>query len=153
MCLYEPVGKILVCGDHILGDITPNIQCWSGQENPLKSYLKSLDRVYELKVDLALPGHRSLIRNCRERIAELKRHHQERADEVLAILGKDAKHAYQVASEMTWDIDCESWERFPVAQKWFATGEAIAHLIYLEEKGMIFRAGEGKMITYSLNSA
>jgi glyoxylase-like metal-dependent hydrolase (beta-lactamase superfamily II) len=153
MCLYEPAGKVLVCGDHILHDITPNIQCWSGKENPLKSYLESLDKVYELEVDLALPGHRSLFRNCKERIEELKRHHQERADEVLSILGKDAKHAFQVASEMTWDIVCESWGRFPVTQKWFATGEAIAHLIYLEAKGMVFRLGDEKTITYSLNSA
>jgi len=153
MCFYELAGKVLVCGDHILHDITPNIQCWSGQENPLKSYLESLDKVYELEVDLALPGHRSLFRNCKERIEELKRHHQERADEVLAILGKDAKHAFQVASEMTWDIVCESWGRFPVTQKWFATGEAIAHLIYLEEKGMVFRLGDEKTIAYSLNSA
>jgi glyoxylase-like metal-dependent hydrolase (beta-lactamase superfamily II) len=153
LCLYEPARKILVCGDHILGDITPNIQSWSGRDNALKSYLESLDRVYELEVDLALPGHRSLIRNCRERITELKRHHQERAEEVLSILGKQGKHAFQVASEMTWDIDCVSWNRFPVAQKWFATGEAIAHLIYLEDKGMVFRADEGGTITYTLNSA
>jgi glyoxylase-like metal-dependent hydrolase (beta-lactamase superfamily II) len=153
MCLYEPARKILVCGDHILGDITPNIQSWSGRDNALKSYLESLDRVYQLEVDLALPGHRSLIRNCRERITELKRHHQERAEEVLSILGSKGKHAFQVASEMTWDIDCVSWDRFPVAQKWFATGEAIAHLIYLEDKGMVFRAGEGETITYALNSA
>jgi glyoxylase-like metal-dependent hydrolase (beta-lactamase superfamily II) len=153
MCLYEPVRKILVCGDHILGDITPNIQSWSGQENPLKSYLESLDRVYALEVDLALPGHRSLVRNCKERIDELKRHHQERANEVLSLLGKQGKHAFQVASEMTWDIDCESWELFPVSQKWFATGEAIAHLIYLEDKGMIFRADDGETIMYIVNRA
>jgi len=153
LCLYEPARRILVCGDHILGDITPNIQCWSGQENPLKSYLESLDRVYELEVKLALPGHRSLIGNCRERIDELKRHHHERAEEVLVILAKDAKNAFQVASEMAWDIDCESWEQFPVAQKWFATGEAIAHLIYLEAKGVVFRTGEGETITYARNSA
>ncbi len=153
MCLYEPAKKVLVCGDHILGDITPNIQTWSEQENALKSYLESLDKVYDLEVDLALPGHRSLIRNCRERIAELKRHHHERAEEVLSILGKEGRHAFQIASKMTWDIDCVSWERFPVAQKWFATGESIAHLIYLEEKGMVSRADDGRTITYTRDRA
>lgn len=147
-CLYESAKKILVCGDHILNDITPNIQCWSDQENPLKSYLASLDKVYGLEVDLALPGHRRLFRNYKERIKELKQHHQKRADEVLLILGKGSKHAFQVASEMAWDIDCESWEQFPVAQKWFATGEAIAHLRYLEGKGMVFREKQEKIITY-----
>lgn len=33
MCLYEPKRKILVAGDHILIDITPNIQCWSDEKN------------------------------------------------------------------------------------------------------------------------
>ena len=150
MCLYEPDKKILLCGDHILHDITPNIQCWSDKENPLEDYLASLDKVYQLEVDLALPGHRSLFRNYRERIEELKRHHQERADEVLAVLGSGPQNAFQIASQMTWDIIEESWGRFPIAQKWFATGEAIAHLRYLEERGKIFRTGEGKEITYSL---
>lgn len=151
MCLYEPAKKILLCGDHILHDITPNIQCWSDEENPLEDYLKSLDKVYQLEVDLALPGHRSLFRNYRERIEELKRHHGERAQEVLAVLGKGSRNAFQIASEMTWDIDEESWERFPIAQKWFATGEAIAHLRYLEERGKVRRVEKGQTITYSLS--
>ena len=150
-CLHEPAKKVLVCGDHILNDITPNIQCWSDQWNPLKDYLASLDKVYELRVDLVLPGHRRLFRNYKERIQELKQHHQERADEILLILNKGSKNAFQVASGMTWDIKCESWDQFPVAQKWFATGETIAHLRYLEEKGMVFRETEEKTITYSRN--
>ncbi len=151
-CLYEPATKTLVSGDHILNDITPNIQCWSDQENPLKSYLASLDKVYELKVNLVLPGHRQVFRNHRERIQELKRHHQKRASEIVLILSEAPKNAFQVASEMTWDISSESWEQFPAAQKWFATGEAIAHLRYLEERGMVVREPEEKMITFSLTA-
>ena len=150
-CLYEPAKKILLCGDHVLNDITPNIQCWTDQGDPLKNYLASLDKVHGLEVNLGLPGHRRLFRNFRERIEELKRHHQNRADEVLLILGKGSKHAFQVASEMTWDIEYDSWEQFPVAQKWFATGEAIAHLRYLEEKGLVFRVAEERTIAYSVN--
>ena len=149
-CLYEPATKSLVSGDHILNDITPNIQCWSDQGNPLKSYLASLDKVYELKVDLVLPGHRHPFRNHKERIQELKRHHQKRAGEIVLILSKAPKNAFQVASEMSWDISSESWEQFPAAQKWFATGEAIAHLRYLEERGVVVREPEEKMITFSL---
>ena len=150
-CLYEPTKKILVSGDHILNDITPNIQCWSDQEDPLKSFLASLDKVYELDVDLVLPGHRRLFRNHRERIAELKEHHRNRAEEVLVILSKGPGNAFQVASEMTWDISHESWERFPLSQKWFATGEAIAHLRYLEEKGRLLRKTETEVTLYLLN--
>jgi glyoxylase-like metal-dependent hydrolase (beta-lactamase superfamily II) len=69
-CLYEPEASILVAGDHILIDITPNIPCWSEIQNPLKSYLASLDLVHDFEVDLALPGHRRLTTDHRSRIAE-----------------------------------------------------------------------------------
>jgi glyoxylase-like metal-dependent hydrolase (beta-lactamase superfamily II) len=150
ICLYEPDKKILVAGDHILIDITPNIQCWSDTQNPLKHYLASLEKVYSLKVDLTLPGHRRLIENHQTRIEELKRHHADRLTEVLSILKAGAMNAFQVASQMTWDIDSESWDQFPVAQKWFATGEAISHLRYLEEEGQLVRNAGGKITLYGL---
>lgn len=147
-CLYEPGKKILVAGDHILIDITPNIQCWSEIQNPLKSYLASLDLVRDLDVELTLPGHRRLITDHRSRIAQLKEHHQKRCDEILRIMSNGAMTAYEIASRMTWDIKCDSWEAFPLAQKWFATGEAISHLRYLKEKGRIGRTGGKKRYLY-----
>jgi len=151
-CLYEADKKILVAGDHILIDITPNIQCWSDEENPLKFYLESLDKVNLLDVDLVLPGHRRLIGNHRARIEELKRHHERRLAEVLTLLGKRWLNAFQVASLMGWDIKAESWDRFPLAQKWFATGEALSHLIYLEEKGKVMRRKENNITLFSKTS-
>ena len=47
--------------------------------------------------------------------------------------------AYDIASLMTWDIRAASWDHFPIIQQWFATGEAIAHLRYLEEMGQVER--------------
>ncbi|MCJ7595328.1 MAG: MBL fold metallo-hydrolase, partial [Desulfobacterales bacterium] len=66
--------------------------------------------------------------------------------------GKVGKSGFQVASEMTWDISGEykSWESFPVQQKWFATGEAISHLRYLEEEGLVTREIRGGKILYGL---
>jgi glyoxylase-like metal-dependent hydrolase (beta-lactamase superfamily II) len=150
MCLYEPARKILFSGDHILIDITPNIQLWSDTENPLEEYLVSLEKVKKLDIDLTLPGHRRLIHDCKGRIEDLITHHHHRADEALAILRKGAGTAYQVASGMTWDIACDSWEQFPVAQKWFATGEAIAHLKYLEDKGLAQKERRNQKVIYSI---
>jgi glyoxylase-like metal-dependent hydrolase (beta-lactamase superfamily II) len=150
ICLYDPEKKVLVAGDHILVDITPNIQCWSDEQNPLKYYLTSLDKVHRLEVDLVLPGHRRLIQNHRKRIEELKRHHTVRLEEVFTLLKQGPLNAFQIASQMSWDIDCESWAQFPVAQKWFATGEALSHLRYLEEEGNITRRSDGKTTVFTL---
>ncbi|MFC1984307.1 MBL fold metallo-hydrolase [Chloroflexota bacterium] len=150
MCLYEASKKLLISGDHILIDITPNISLWSDDENPLNEYLVSLDKVYDLDVKLVLPGHRRTFSNHKERIQELKHHHQTRANEVLSILKRGSKNAFQVASQMSWDLTYKSWEQFPIPQKWFATGETISHLKYLEDKGKIRREIKKQKIVFSL---
>jgi glyoxylase-like metal-dependent hydrolase (beta-lactamase superfamily II) len=150
ICLYEQDKKILICGDHILVDITPNITLSAGQRNPLKEYLGSLDKVYDLDVELALPGHRSVFRNHKERIRELKEHHRSRLEEVVSILAKGTQNAFEVASQMTWDIGYRYWDSFPAGQKWFAFGEALAHLRYLEERGEVAAETENRGVVFWL---
>ncbi len=151
ICLYEPDKKILFSGDHILGDITPNIQVWSKDDDPLKSYMESLNKVAGLDIVYTLPGHRSLIEDCGKRIQELKNHHLERCNEVLEIFTKENQSAYQAAAWMTWDIVAKSWDDFPLMQKWFATGEALAHIRFLENKKFLSQvSSSGESIIYAL---
>jgi len=139
MCLYEPEARLLFSGDHVLDSITPNISGWGPESHSLGDFLASLDKVAAYDIRLILPGHRNPISDHRRRIEELKGHHRVRTQEVADILGRDAQTAYQVASRMTWDISYSRWEEFPVPQQWFATGEALAHLLYLERAGKIIR--------------
>jgi len=148
ICLYERDKKIFFSGDHVLFDITPHIESWAYITNSLADYVASLDKVYNLPVDLVLPGHRNFFKDLKGRIDELKVHHRDRANEVMDVLGNKTLNAYDIAAGMTWDIDCETWEDFPIAQKWFATGEAIAHLRYLEGEGRITRNTQQKIITF-----
>ena len=151
ICLYEEDKKFLLSGDHILIDITPNLQAWSHEDNTLGQYIESLNKVNELDMNLALPGHRRIIEDPKARIKELKEHHKNRCNEILSILEKGDMNAYRVASKMTWDITYKTWEEFPVSQKWFATGEAIAHLIFLEAKGFVKHEAQNGLDVYSLN--
>ncbi len=150
MCLYEADKKVLIAGDHILFDITPNITHWPQMADSLREYLASLDKVYPLDVHLVLPGHRSLMNNHRSRIKELHKHHESRLKEVIVALEDGDKTAWEVAPHITWDIEAESWEQFPPPQKWFAVGETIAHLIYLETDKKIRRRIEDGNLVFSL---
>lgn len=150
MCLFEPKKKIFVSGDLLLNDITPNIQLWSDDWNPLKEYLASLDKMYGFNIELVLTGHRSMIRNAKSRINELRSHHQKRLDEILTILKNGHQNAYQIGSQMHWDLRYDSWDLFPILQKWFATGEAISHLKYLEEQKTIRKEIHNQKILFSL---
>lgn len=151
ICLYEPDKKILFSGDHILRDITPNIQCWSLDDNPLQQYIDSLNKVYPLDMVRVLPGHRRIIEDGKGRINELKSHHLDRLNEVLDILKDGAQTGYQVAAQMSWDIRANSWEDFPIMQKWFATGEAISHLQFLYFRDLIKLDADSEMALYSAN--
>ncbi len=139
MCLYEPEAKVFFSGDHILDSITPNISGWGPEPDPLGDFLASLSKVAAYDIRLVLPGHRNPIRDHRRRIEELKAHHETRTQEVADILARAEQTAYQVAAQMTWDMSYTRWEEFPVPQQWFATGEALAHLLHLECAGRIVR--------------
>ena len=69
---------------------------------------------------------------------------------MLEILERGPANAYDTASRMTWSIRAKSWEDFPVMQRWFATGEAIAHLRYLQGKGQVAQVEEDDRIIFSV---
>ncbi|MDZ7760208.1 MAG: MBL fold metallo-hydrolase [Desulfovermiculus sp.] len=143
LCLYEPDQGLLFAGDMLLEEITPNISQWRPGRNPLGEYLDSLDRLKDLDLSLVLPGHRRLFSTPKKRIEELKTHHHKRLEEVRAIVRTHPGNAFDIASRMSWDLNTPDWEKFPLAQKWFATGEALAHLSYLESQGEISREMSG----------
>ena len=144
LCFYAPEKGLLFAGDMLLEEITPNISQWLPGKNPLGDYLHSLDRLQDLEVSLVLPGHRRLFADHRRRIQEIKNHHHKRLEEVKGIVDHRPGHGYDIASCMTWDLDTTDWNKFPLAQKWFATGEALAHLSYLESLGEISKETSGE---------
>ncbi len=141
MCLYGEEQKLMFLGDHVLFDITPNICNWMEMEDSLGAYLESLEKIMQYDVNVALPGHR----NCgeitmRERGKELLRHHERRLAEAERVVRMNPGiQAYETAGKMTWKISSKNWDAFPPGQKWFAVGEALAHLDYLTLRGRVER--------------
>jgi glyoxylase-like metal-dependent hydrolase (beta-lactamase superfamily II) len=150
-CLYDEKNRLLLSGDHLLRNITPAIQLRSDEQDPLADYVKSLDKLHDLDIDLVLPGHGATFRNCKTRIEQIKAHHQQRAGEVLSALAASRKDTYDVASLIPWSIvDFEGWDGVPLLQKFFATGEAFSHLKYLEGIGKVKKELREKRLFYSL---
>ena len=140
LCLYDPARRRLFCGDHVLFHITPNICRWQGVEDSLGDYLSSLDRTAALDTAELYPAHRAETGDLRQRTAELKAHHARRLEDTLRTVEKaPGLTAYQIAGRMRWSIRCRNWADFPLAQKFFAVGEALAHLDHLEAQGRVFR--------------
>lgn len=132
--LYDRNHKIYFSADHVLSSISPNITYW-GEDfaNPLKVYIENLEKVKTYSIDVIFTGHRDIIYDYKNRIDELISHHYERLEECYEILQKSDSpmNALEVASQMGWRYRAKSFDDFPMSQKWFASGEAVAHLMYL----------------------
>lgn len=151
MCLYDGERGLMLLGDHVLFDITPNICRWEGVADSLGDYLESLRRVMSMNIDVALPAHRGAGSvSVRQRAAELIEGHRLRLDETERLVKeRPGSTAYDLAGRMTWRIRAKDWDSFPTGQKWFAIGEAMAHLDRLAVEGRVERrvSGDG-MIGY-----
>ena len=150
LCLYEPERKFLFSGDHILGKITPNITLMSFDHDALEEYLASLDVIDALELENVYPGHRHAIGDAHGRIRQLKEHHAQRLEEVMAIIGEKRLNTVEVTRAMRWSLTIENWEDYPPAQKLFSAGEALAHLHYLARRDkLVMDEGEDGLVYFS----
>lgn len=150
-CLYDAENAVIFLGDHILYDITPNITCWQNFPDPLGAYSHSLVETSLLHVRLALPAHRSVEGNMYDRIGDILEHHAKRIQIIEKLLSETpGMTAYELASKMPWRVhgDKPGWENFPNSQKWFAVGEAAAHLEYLVARRRVLEKADGTVNRY-----
>jgi glyoxylase-like metal-dependent hydrolase (beta-lactamase superfamily II) len=137
MCFWLERERIMFTGDHVLFDISPNITIWRELHDTLGSYMESLRAIDKYDVALALPGHRES-GDFHARIAKLLAHHEKRLSECYEIIRDNpGLSAYDITGLMKWKIRAESWEDFPLGQKWFAVGEAFSHIRHLQVLGKV----------------
>ncbi len=134
LLFYDPEDKLMLCGDHVLVKITPNIGLWPATDPaPLERFMVSMRELQALDVRLALPGHRALITDWRGRLGELLAHHEERLEHTLDAMAGGAETVYEISLEIF-----ESGAFSP--HEWrFAVAETLAHLEYLRLQGSIIR--------------
>lgn len=130
VCLYHEDGA-LIAGDLILETISPNpVVEFSveGKRIPtLPQYLQSLRRVLLLNCEVAYPGHGAPIANPGGRIRELIAHHDQRKEQVRALLGPTAKTLHELTQEFYHELDH--------INTMLALSEIVGHLdLLIEEK-------------------
>jgi glyoxylase-like metal-dependent hydrolase (beta-lactamase superfamily II) len=147
LCLYEAARNVLISGDQVLPTISSNISVMLQQrdQNPLHSYLQSLDRLRQLRADtLVLPSHGKPFIGLRARIDDLQEHHQEQLTKLLDACATP-KTAYELLPIM--------FRRELAGMHFFlALGEAVAHLEYLAQSHKLERVVAAGVTRY-LNPA
>ena len=151
VCLYEPARKILFSGDHILPVITPNVslQPQSGL-NPLADFLKSLNKVKQLDVNLVLPAHEHQFTDLPTRVDEIIHHHELRNLEVLEAISNEPKTAYQISQRITWmpEFGGVRFHDLEPMDKRMAILETLAHLEALKVDGRVAQFEQDSIVYY-----
>ncbi|HET9222381.1 MAG TPA: MBL fold metallo-hydrolase, partial [Roseiflexaceae bacterium] len=141
LAFYCSEERLLLCGDTVLTKITPNISLWPhGRPNPLADFLRTLDVLGRIAVELALPGHGPLITVFGQRLAELRAHHHERLLAVERAAGGGGT-AFVVCTAIF------PTEQLNAHQIRFAMAETLAHLEYLVDVGRLARV-DGEQVIY-----
>lgn len=131
LSFYEDGQGIILCGDAVLPQISPNISLLPGSDpNPLHSFLDSLDKLKGFKVRVAFPGHRNPFSGFEERIDRLLLHHEERLEKIEGLLDDRARSGFEVCGAL-FGISLS------IHQMRFAMAETLAHLIELVRRGRI----------------
>jgi glyoxylase-like metal-dependent hydrolase (beta-lactamase superfamily II) len=152
MSLYEPEKKAFFSGDHLLAGGTPHVQfTWVHDWEPLKEYMESLDRLRKLEINLVLPGHGKVFSNHRARIEEIQVKQEGKLEKITEVLRSGALDAYQVQRRMSRKDRRHSGEAPSVFERIMALGETVAHLTYLEGRGVVEKRIEKERTTYCLS--
>jgi glyoxylase-like metal-dependent hydrolase (beta-lactamase superfamily II) len=121
----------------LLPRISTNVAVWPGEPDgdPVGRFLASLARFEALPADtLVLPSHGVPFRGIAARVGRLRAHHAERLDELQQALA--AATSPQSAAEI---IPVLFRRELDPQQRFFAMGEAIAHLNHLWRSGRATR--------------
>ena len=97
--LHQPERKLLISGDHLLGR-TVLFFDHGHSPDPVGEFLRSLDEVEPLEVDLVLPGHGRPFRDPEAKIAEARRQVDELLGKVRESLAGGEKTAFEIVGDI-----------------------------------------------------
>jgi len=144
-CFFFEKEGILLSGDHVLPEITPNLSpdLFCPEFRPLRSFLDSLTSIQDLPVSMVLPSHGAPFPNLKKRIEEMQEHHKERKGFALDSVKKGSKTTFQISMDI-FGKDLSGFDKF------LALNETYVHLIELIHEGLIEEHKSGKQVLYNI---
>lgn len=144
--LYSAERNILISGDQLLPRISTNVSVSvvNPADEPLSRWFDSLDRLDRLPGDtLVLPGHGLPFRGVQTRVAELRRHHENKITFILEACADRELSVYELVLALypypLNDFDVQ-----------LALGETLAHVRYLLTRNRLTgRHDEAGVIRYA----
>jgi glyoxylase-like metal-dependent hydrolase (beta-lactamase superfamily II) len=143
MCFYLPDEGVLLAGDHVLPDITPNLSpdIFRLDYRPLRSFLESLGRIRDLPARMVYPAHGDPFPDLKKRVDEIREHHAERSQLIIGALRGREKTAFEVSGDI-FGRDLPEFDQF------LALNETYVHVVELLDSGAVSMEERGGLVFY-----
>ncbi len=125
LVLFRAEDRLLIGGDAVLQNISPNIGVNRQRTDPVGDYLDALGRLAQLESRLIVPGHGPLIAEPAGRLAALRAETQRESERVLALLDRAGATAWEIAARRYTGRELPDHARVQ------ALRETLAHLEHL----------------------
>ena len=122
---------VLLTGDHVMGWSTTVVFPPDGD---MAAYMASLDKLRGREDRIYYPAHGPPVTNPKQYVRHLVGHRMQREKQILALIGEKPRPIPDIVANAYPDLD----PRLVVA----AGGSVLAHLVDLEKRGLVERAGE-----------
>ncbi|MEM2925567.1 MAG: MBL fold metallo-hydrolase [Methanocellales archaeon] len=123
ICLYLEDYGTLFSGDTLLKDITPN-PAITPEDGGLLDYLKSLQKLQGLDLEVIYPGHGEAIEHHRELILKTFVHHEIRKNQVLKAIASRPRSIFEISKAIFGEL--------PISEILLGVREIAGHLEILE---------------------
>jgi glyoxylase-like metal-dependent hydrolase (beta-lactamase superfamily II) len=151
VCFLDEPRGVLFAGDHVLPHITPSIG-FEGRPSAsaLADFLRSLERVRQLEVELVLPAHGAPFSGLRRRVDELLAHHEERLEATEEAVRRGAATPRDIAAALPWTRRRRRFADLGTFDRMLAVWETFAHLELLVQRGTLERAEMTGVVRFSV---
>lgn len=138
-CLVCDELGVIISGDQLLPRISSNVSVYPSEPhaNPLGEWFASLDKLEALGSDLlVLPAHNEPFERLPVRTEQLRADHLHKLDALETLLAEAPRTAYECFGVLFGRV-------IKPDEIMMATGEALAHLHWLEREGRVLRVVDG----------
>ncbi|MEZ5736860.1 MAG: MBL fold metallo-hydrolase [Novosphingobium sp.] len=132
LCFALKESGALFTGDHVMGWSTTVV---SPPDGDMTAYMRSLQKLYDREDRIYYPAHGPAVTKPRQLVRGMIGHRKQRENQIVALLEKGVREIPDMVRQMYKGVDQRLW---PAAER-----SVLAHLIDLERRGSVARAGGG----------
>jgi glyoxylase-like metal-dependent hydrolase (beta-lactamase superfamily II) len=144
VCFFFRKESFLLAGDHILPYIAPILSpdIFDDDFRPLATYLDSLSDIEKLPIATIYPGHGNAFIDLKERLEEIRQHHEKRKRMVFDRLSTEPKTTHAISQEMFGPMLSDF-------DKFLALNETLIYLKELKAEDAIKEGMAGNVLIYT----